>query len=115
MLATTVLRNDGTPIEPWMPKRQDTIERRPRRMSRWPMSRSHKPHRVRVMVEFYVGAISPELWKKLKLPAGWRKCPRQKWKNELNLPCRIYSYSPQSLSAEELSLIEAQLGLIGHK
>ena len=75
--------------------------------------KSGKPVSMRIVVDFSVnGPLNMKLWNKLKLPKGWAKCPRTGWKNESKYPVRLRTYQPLSLSAEELSNIQAQLALM---
>jgi hypothetical protein len=83
-----------------------------RKMQRMPF-KSGKPVALRIVVDIQVkAALNMTLWAQLKLPPGWRKCPRLKWKNDNHFPVRIYTYEPRSLSAEELENIQAQILLM---
>ena len=84
----------------------------PTRLRRLPL-KIGKPVTFRMVAEFYInGELNMELWRKLKLPPGWRKCPRPAWKEIINFPVRIYTYHPVSLSAAEMETLEAQIALL---
>ncbi len=83
-----------------------------RKMQRMPFKHG-KAVALRIVVDIQVKApLNMTLWAQLKLPKGWRKCPRLKWKNDNHFPVRIYTYEPLSLSAEELTNIQAQILLM---
>jgi hypothetical protein len=82
------------------------------RMQRMPY-KNGKRVELRIIVDIQVKArLNMKLWGDLKLPKGWRKSPRQSWKNDNNFPVRLYAYEPRSLSGEELENIRAQLSLM---
>jgi hypothetical protein len=87
------------------PKRRVRLQRVPYKCG--------KPVAMRIIVDFQVKSkLNTKLWGALKLPSGWRKSPRQQWKNDNHFPVRLYAYEALSLSAEELSNIQAQLALM---
>lgn len=75
--------------------------------------KSGKRVSFRAVVEFSVGGpLNMKLYKKLKLPAGWQRCPRQQWKNDNNFPIRLRTYNPSSISADEMEMLQAQFALM---
>lgn len=86
------------------------------RRFRTPYGKYEHPHKhaFRMVLEIPVtGQLNMDLWRALKVPPGWKKNARQRWKNEICIPVRFISYDAATmLTPDQVEALRCQVLLM---